>query len=270
MRIQVGFDLVYDCPQTTPLILRLSVHPSRSRDTEGFESLITVPELPLSTFVDGYGNVCHRLLAPVGELQLSTRAVVKDSGELDVAAFHAGQVEAHDLPVDTLPFLLGSRYCETDLLSEQAWALFAGSSPGWQRVQDICDYVHGHLAFGYEYARATRTAAESLIEGVGVCRDFTHLAIAFCRCLNIPARYCTGYLSDVGVPTDAPPDFSAWLEAFLDDGWYVFDPRNNERRAGRVLMARGRDAADVPLSLSFGPTILKSFKVYTEEIGPVS
>ena len=172
-----------------------------------------------------------------------------------------------DLPGDTLVFLLGSRYCETDLLTEVAWNLFEKTPAGWGRVQAICNFVHQHISFGYENTRATKTAWESYNEGTGVCRDYTHLAIALCRCMNIPARYCTGYLSDIGVPPpEAPNDFAAWFEAYLGDHWYTFDPRNNEPRIGRILIAQGRDAADVPISNSFGPNILKSFKVWSDEV----
>jgi transglutaminase-like putative cysteine protease len=192
---------------------------------------------------------------------------VNDTGEPDVVAVAAQQHPVEDLPEETLVFLLGSRYCETDLLSEVAWDLFGKAPTGWGRVQAICNFVQQHISFGYEHARATKTAKEAFNERVGVCRDYTHLAIAFCRCLNIPARYCTGYLSDIGVP---PPhslmDFAAWFEAYLDGRWYTFDPRNNMPRIGRVLLARGRDAADVAISNTFGPNILKSFKVWAEEI----
>jgi transglutaminase-like putative cysteine protease len=192
---------------------------------------------------------------------------VKDSGQPDPVVPQARQTPVDGLPDETLLFLLGSRYCETDLLSQTAWNLFGQSPPGWNRVQAICDFVHQHISFGYEHARATKTANEAFLERAGVCRDFTHLAITFCRCMNIPARYCTGYLGDIGVPlNDSPMDFSAWFEAYLDGRWYTFDARHNSPRIGRVLIARGRDAADAAISSTFGPSSLKSFKVRTDEV----
>jgi transglutaminase-like putative cysteine protease len=192
---------------------------------------------------------------------------VNDTGEPDVVAAQAHQHQVQELPEETLPFLLGSRYCETDLLSEVAWGLFGTSPTGWRRVQAICDFVHQHIAFGYEHARATKTAWEAFNQRTGVCRDFTHLAITFCRCMNIPARYCTGYLSDIGVPPPyAPMDFAAWFEAYLGGQWHTFDARNNVPRIGRVLIARGRDATDVAISNTFGPNTLKSFQVWTDEV----
>lgn len=267
LKIQVGYELIYDCPQPTPMLLMLNIHFTRVSDLLVPDHLITSPAIPLTAYRDTFGNWCSRLVAPPGEVRLSTNAVVNDTGEPDVVAVAAQQHPVEDLPEETLVFLLGSRYCETDLLSEVAWDLFGKAPTGWGRVQAICNFVQQHISFGYEHARATKTAKEAFNERVGVCRDYTHLAIAFCRCLNIPARYCTGYLSDIGVP---PPhslmDFAAWFEAYLDGRWYTFDPRNNMPRIGRVLLARGRDAADVAISNTFGPNILKSFKVWAEEI----
>jgi len=188
--------------------------------------------------------------------------------EPDQVGWTAGQDTVEDLPDETLLFLLGSRYCETDLLSDTAWQLFSGTTPGRPRVQTICDFVHRHIRFDYQRARATRSAREVFDERVGVCRDFAHLAIAFCRCMNIPARYCTGYLSDIGTPPPHPPgDFAAWFEAWIGGRWYLFDPRNNVPRIGRILMARGRDASDVAIATTFGPNSLQSFRVWTDEIG---
>jgi transglutaminase-like putative cysteine protease len=193
--------------------------------------------------------------------------VVKDTGEPDPVVPTARQHAVEDLPSETLQFLLASRYCETDLMLDLAWKLFGNTAEGWPRVQAICDFAHNHVVFGYENARPTRTAREAHAEKVGVCRDYTHLAVALCRCMNIPARYCTGYLGDIGIPPPyGPMDFAAWLEAYLDGRWYVFDPRNQIPRIGRVLIARGRDAADVALTTTFGPNTLKSFKVVTDEV----
>ena len=267
MQLRVGYKLVYDCPKPTPMLLTLHIHSTRVSDIIVPDHLITRPSIPLTAYRDGFGNWCSRIVAPKGEIQLSTDAVVNDTGKPDLVVPTAHQLPVQDLPEETLVFLLGSRYCETDLLSEAAWRLFEKSPAGWGRVQAICDFVHQHIVFGYEYARMTKTAWESFNERTGVCRDYTHLAIAFCRCMNIPARYCTGYLSDIGVsPPDGPNDFAAWFEAFLGGHWYTFDPRNNEPRIGRVLIARGRDAADVPISNTFGPNIMKYFKVWSDEV----
>jgi transglutaminase-like putative cysteine protease len=267
MQIRIGYELIYDCPQPTPMILTLHVHFTRVSDVLVPDHLITRPAIPITSYRDAFGNWCSRIVAPKGEIRLSADSVVNDTGEPDIVAAPAHQHQVQELPEETLVFLLGSRYCETDLLSQVAWSLFGKSPTGWGRVQAICDFVHQHIAFGYEHARVTKTAWETFNERTGVCRDFTHLAIAFCRCMNIPARYCTGYLSDVGVPPPySPMDFAAWFEAYLGGHWHTFDPRNNVPRIGRVLIARGRDATDVALTNTFGPNTLKSFKVWTDEV----
>jgi len=266
MQIRVGYELVFDCPQPIPMILTLHIHSTRVSDISVPDYLVTSPSVPIAAYRDGFGNWCSRIVAPTGEIKLTTDAVVRDSGETDVIAEWAQQIPVQNLPEETLVFLLGSRYCDTDRLSEIAWKLFNGSPMGWGRVQAICDFVHNHIVFGYQHARSTKSASEAFQENVGVCRDYTHLAVAFCRCMNIPARYCTGYLGDIGMPPPyGPMDFAAWFEVYLDGGWYTFDARNNVPRIGRVLIARGRDAADVALSNTFGPNTLKSFKVWTEE-----
>jgi len=192
---------------------------------------------------------------------------VQDSGLPEIPLMQARQHEVQALPQETLVFLLGSRYCETDCLSDIAWQLFSGTAEGWPRVQAICDFVHGHIAFGYEHADATKTALQAYHSGTGVCRDYAHLAIALCRCMNIPARYCTGYLGDIGIPPPyGPMDFAGWFEAYLGDAWHTFDARNNEPRIGRILIARGRDAADVAISTTFGPNVLEHFQVWTDEV----
>jgi transglutaminase-like putative cysteine protease len=268
MRIRLGCELGYEFPAATPMIVMLNVHYSRAANLEQPDHLITTPSVPIESYRDSFGNWCCRLVAPAGRFKLGTDAVIRDDGRADPVAADAIQHQVQDLPAETLLFLLGSRYCETDRLSEDAWRLFGKAPLGWPRVQAICDFVHGHLTFGYEHSRATRTAAEGYAERRGVCRDFAHLAIAFCRSLNIPARYCTGYVSDIGLP---PPyetmDFAAWMEVYLGGRWHVFDPRNNTPRIGRILIARGRDAADVPLTHTFGPNVLTGFKVWTDEIG---
>lgn len=267
MRIRIGYELIYGCPQPTPMILTLNVHFNRVSDLLKPDPVITDPPTPITAYRDGFGNWCSRIVAPQGDIRISTDALINDSGLPDPVDPSAPQHAVEDLPGETLVFLLGSRYCETDRLSETAWALFGQTPPGWPRVQAICDFVHGHLAFGYQHARATKTALEAFEDRTGVCRDYTHLAIAFCRCMNIPARYCTGYLGDIGVPPSADPmDFSAWFEAYLGGRWHTFDPRNNVPRIGRVLIAQGRDAADVPISNAFGPNLLKGFRVWTDEV----
>ena len=267
MQIRVGYELLYECPKPTPMILTLNIHYTRASDIVVADHIVTNPSVPITAYRDGFGNWCSRIVAPPGELRISTDAIVNDSGLPDTIDATAQQHAVEDLPSETLVFLLGSRYCETDRLSETAWALFEGAPPGWPRVKAICDFVHTHTTFGYQHARVTKTALETFNERTGVCRDYTHLAIAFCRCMNIPARYCTGYLGDIGVPPAPDPmDFSAWFEAYLGGRWHTFDPRNNIPRIGHVLIAQGRDAADVPISNVFGPNQLKSFKVWTEEM----
>jgi transglutaminase-like putative cysteine protease len=266
MKIRIGYELIYECPKPTPMILTLSVHYSRVSDLITPDHLLTDPPVALTAYRDSFGNWCSRIVAPSGLLKLSTDALVRDTGRPDELLPQARQMPVQDLPDETLLFLLGSRYCETDRLSDTAWQLFGKSPTGWARVQAICDYVHGHLTFGYEHARRTKTAVEAFQERTGVCRDYAHLAITFCRCMNIPARYCTGYLGDIGTPPPyGPMDFAGWFEAYLDGHWYTFDARNNIPRIGRVLIARGRDAADVAISSTFGPNTLKSFLVRTEE-----
>jgi transglutaminase-like putative cysteine protease len=267
MQIRLGYELTYECPQPTPMLLTLNVHFSRISDMVRPDHLITNPSIPVTAYRDGFGNWCSRIVAPKGEIRLFADAIVNDSGMPDRIEPSAWQHPVEQLPEETLVFLLGSRYCETDRLSEAAWKLFGKTPPGWARVQAVCDFVHQHIAFGYRHARATRTALEAYNERQGVCRDYAHLAMALCRCLNFPARYCTGYLGDIGVAKSADPmDFSAWFEVYLGGAWHTFDARNNVPRIGRVLIARGRDAADVPISHTFGPNTLKTFRVWTDEI----
>lgn len=267
MKLRVGYELVYDCPQPTPMVLMLNIHHTRAADIIVPDRMIAEPFVPLTTYRDGFGNWATRLLAPAGRLRLSTTALLNDSGEPDTIARSEHQHAVEDLPEESLAFLLGSRYCETDRLAGTAWDLFGKSPTGAGRVQAICDYVHRHIAFNYQDARSTRTAREALEEGKGVCRDYAHLAIAFCRCLNIPARYCTGYLGDIGIPPPyGPMDFAAWFEAYIGGRWHTFDARNNIPRIGRVLIARGRDATDVAISNTFGPTTLAGFTVRTDEV----
>ncbi len=267
MQIHVGYELIYNCPQPTPMILLVNIHYSRASDIITSDYLTTDPSVPITAYRDVFGNWCTRIVAPVGRIRLKSDAVLRDTAKPDAVVTSAQQHAVEDLPEETLVYLLGSRYCETDRLTEVAWQLFGQSPPGWNRVQAICDYVHNHITFGYENARSTKTAWEAFNERTGVCRDFAHLAITLCRCMNIPARYCTGYLGDIGIP---PPygvmDFAAWFEAYLGGRWYTFDARNNVPRIGRVLIAQGRDAVDVAIATTFGPNTLESFTVWADEI----
>lgn len=267
MRIRVGSDLSFEFKQPTPVIAVLNVHSERVNDLEWPDRLVVTPEVAVSGYRDSFGNWCNRFVAPPGLVRLRTETVVRDSGAWDEQDRSAAQWPLPDLPDDTIQFLLGSRYCDTSLLSEFAWATFGPLPLGVPRVQGIVDFVHNHLTFDYLKSRPTRTASEAHRERVGVCRDFAHLAITLLRCLNIPARYCTGYISDIGLPPPfAPQDFAAWVEVFLGGRWHSFDPRNNDPRIGRILVARGRDAEDVPLTLTFGPSTLTKFSVTTEEV----
>jgi transglutaminase-like putative cysteine protease len=266
MKMRIGYEIVYSCTQPTPTILTLNVHSSRAAFLLTPDQITTDPPLPLSGYRDIYGNWVTRITLPPGDTTISNDALIYDAGEPDPFVPEAQQHPVEALPDDTLVYLLGSRYCETDLLANEAWRLFGHGATGWQRVQAICDFVHEHITFGYEHARNTMTASQVYESKAGVCRDYTHLAVTFCRAMNIPARYCSGYLSDIGTP---PPhgemDFAAWFEAFLDGTWHTFDPRNNKRLFGRIKMAHGRDAADVSLSNTFGETLLKRFLVRAEK-----
>jgi transglutaminase-like putative cysteine protease len=267
VRLQVGYEFGYHFPQPTPCILTLNIHYSRVGDLEFPDHIVVTPPTALSGYREEFGNWCSRLVAPAGRVRIVTSSVVRDTGQPDPVFSDARQVPVEYLPDETLVFLLASRFCESDKLLDMSWELFGKASPGWGRVQAICDFVHNHIAFNYENASSTRTASEAYREGRGVCRDYAHLAIAFCRALNIPVRYCTGYLGDVGTQPPFPPgDFAAWFEAYLDGCWHTFDPRNNTPRVGRVLIARGRDAADVAMVTTFGPNTLEAFHVWTNEI----
>jgi transglutaminase-like putative cysteine protease len=266
MLIRLGYEIAIECQQRTPIISLLDIHADRQPDIKRQTRVLTSPAVPTSVYQDRYGNACRRFVAPEGSFRILYDAVIEDSGEPDEINPLAREMPVEELPDNVLGYLLGSRYCETDHLSSLAWNLFGHMPPGWARVQAIVDYVHNRLSFGYGYARPTRTAAQAHEERVGVCRDFAHLAITLCRCMNIPARYVNGYLGDIGVPEDPTPmDFNAWIEVFLDGKWYTFDPRHNMPRIGRIVIACGRDATDVPLLHSFGPHRLVMFKVWTYE-----
>lgn len=271
MQIRIGYELLFDVPSPTPMLLLLFVHPSLESALLQPEQLWIEPAVHVDHFVDAFGNHVGRILAPVGKIRMKYDNVIEVSGEPEPEFPDAVQHLVEELPYDVLPFLLASRYCEVDRLSEIAWNLFGQTPPGWARVQAICDWVFAHVEFGYHHARPTKTAYEVYEEGNGVCRDFMHLALTFCRCMNIPARYATGYLGDIGVPATASPmDFSAFFEVYLGGQWHPFDARHNERRIGRVLMARGRDAVDAALTTEFGITLLEGFTVWTDEIPEAS
>jgi transglutaminase-like putative cysteine protease len=267
MLIRLGYDIRFQLTGSVPMVALLNVHPSREKDLLEPDRLTLSPKVPVEEFHDCFGNRCCRLVAPPGELRLTNSTLIFDSGEPDVQNFQAREVPIADLPRETLRFLMNSRYCEVDLLSPIATELFGDLPRGYPRVQAVCDWVHRKVTFGYPFARSTRTALEVYTERVGVCRDFQHLAVTFCRCLNIPARYVTGYLGDIGVPPAlSPMDFSAWFEAYLEDRWWTFDARHNMPRIGRVLMAVGRDATDVAITTSFGNARLEDFQVVTQEV----
>jgi len=266
MLIRLGYDIELQIPQATTVVAVLNVHPSRTLDLREPDTVQIFPDAPREQYIDTFGNICTRITAPQGPLRLWNSTLIEDSGMPDPADWQAPQIEVDRLPAHTLQFLLASRYCEVDLLSQTAWNLFGNMTPGYGRVQAICDYVNRWITFGYQYARNTRTASEALAERCGVCRDFQHLAISFCRALHVPARYATGYLGDIGVPPGGPMDFSAWFEVYLGNRWWPFDARNNQPRIGRILMATGRDAADVAITTSFGAAQLRRFSVVTDEV----
>lgn len=268
MIIRVGFEAAFDFSEPTAVLLMAYVHPERAATIRRLERLTVTPEVVVSEYNDTYGNLCGRTVVPAGRVTFRTSALVEDDGLPDVQLWTAFQHQVQDLPNDVLLFLLPSRYCEVDSeLRDIAWATFGKLPAGWPLVQAVCNYVNQHIRFDYMKARANRTALEVFRERAGVCRDYMHLAIAFCRCLNVPARYCTGYLGDIGVPPQPyPMDFSAWFEVYMGGRWYAFDARNNTPRIGRILMARGRDAADVALTTTFGVNTLRSFQVWTDEV----
>ncbi len=268
MHIRLGYDIRFDASARVPVVALLNVHPSREKDLLEPDLLRVEPDVPLFQYIDTFGNRCTRLVSPQGGVRLSNSFLIQDSGLPDAQNFAAREVPVEDLPIDTLRYLLASRYCESDLMANLATQLFGNVTPGWERVQAVVTWVHNHVTFGYDFARPTKSALDVYNEKQGVCRDFQHLAITFCRCLNIPARYATGYLGDIRIVLPpSPMDFSAWFEVYLEDRWWTFDARNNVARIGRVLMAVGRDAADVALTTSFGAMPLTQFTVVSDEVG---
>ncbi|MGH6800749.1 MAG: transglutaminase-like domain-containing protein [Methylocella sp.] len=269
MLIRFGYELTFNCAEPAMMVCLLDAHRDQAQNIRFETPFETMPAIPTEIYLDTFGNNVRRFIAPQGDLTVRRDAIIEDSGRPDPVKRDAAEIAVERLPNDTLVFMLGSRYCETDKLCDIAWQLFGSAPRGWRRVQAICDFVCYHLTFGYQYARATRTAFEAYQERVGVCRDFAHLAVAFCRCMNIPARYANGFLGDIGVPADpAPMDYNAWFEVFLEGRWFTFDARHNTPRIGRITVARGRDATDIPLATSFGPHVLKAFRVWTDEVQP--
>ena len=267
MRIHIGYELTFQTAGPTPMILLLYVRPDRTAHLESVETLLTQPFTPVKTYVDSFGNLCGRLIAPTGLFKLSYDNICRDSGKIEETGVGALQHDIADLPPDVLRFLIASRYCEVDRFGQLAWQLFGNTPPGWARAQAVSDWVHANIQFGYEYANATKTAYDVLQDRRGVCRDFMHLTVTFLRALGIPARYATGYLGDIGIPPQPyPMDFSASLEVYLGHRWWTMDPRHNVPRIGRILMAVGRDAADTALTTSFGNATLTGFKVWTDEL----
>jgi transglutaminase-like putative cysteine protease len=267
MLIRAGYELILRSASPTPLIAMLNIRPDRLLDLKTDHMIVTDRELALEHYHDAFGNLCSRMTLPAGSTKISCDFVIEDDGVPDPQTPAAIQHDVADLPSEVLMYLMGSRYCDTDLLCGIAWGLFGNVPEGWGRVQAIVDFVHQHLTYGYQYARATRSAHEAYLERVGVCRDFAHLAVALCRCMNIPARYCSGYLGDIGIPpVDIPMDFHAWFEVYLGGEWHAYDARHHVPRIGRILMAAGRDAADTALTTAFGPARLTRFQVHTDEV----
>jgi transglutaminase-like putative cysteine protease len=267
MLIKMGYEFVFQVETPSLMLMMVALHPDREHTVRRHSGMVIEPYIPFEEFSDVYGNRCRRIFASPGRLRLWDDMVVEDSGLPDPVVPWARQHLAQELPSETLLYLLSSRYCEVDRLMEIAWGLFSGVPEGWQRVQAVCNWVNANVRFDHQAARPTKTAYDVFVERAGVCRDFAHLALTFCRCLCIPARYATGYLGDIGIPSVASPmDFSGWFEVYLGGRWYTFDARHNVPRIGRILMARGRDAADVAMTTSFGKNTLERFTVWTDEV----
>jgi transglutaminase-like putative cysteine protease len=267
MLIRAGYDIRFETDAPTAMLALLSVHPSRNRDLQTRHRIVATPDVPMYNYEDSYGNICSRLTIPAGGVTLSTDFTVEDNGAPDVRPPDGPATPVEQLPDDILVYLLASRFCETDRLMQVAWGQFGHIQSNRDRVEAIVAFAHNHITFGYEHARPDKTAWDGYCERLGVCRDYAHLAITLCRCMNIPARYCTGYLGDIGIPpVDAPMDFSAWFDVYIEGEWYTYDARHQVPRIGRILMARGRDATDTALTTAFGPAILTSFAVHTDEV----
>jgi transglutaminase-like putative cysteine protease len=269
MLLRLGYDITFDVPEPVACVAQLRVHPSRVSDLRTPDQVHVEPAIPVEDYTDSFGNLCTRFLAPAGTLRLTNSILLDDPGLPDPINPRALAHPIAELPHDVLRYLLPSRYCEVDSLAGAAFDLFGYTTSGWERAAAVCSWVYSKVLFGYHFARPTKTALDVFTERQGVCRDFQHLAITFIRALGIPARYVAGYLGDIGVPpSDTPMDFSAWFEVYLENRWWTFDARHNAPRIGRVLMATGRDAADVAFFTSFGAAHLKSFLVVSDEVPP--
>jgi transglutaminase-like putative cysteine protease len=267
MLIRTGFDIAFETEVAVPMLALLSVRPERRKDLRTPEVLATEPPVPTRQYIDSFGNACTRLVVPAGGIRLRSDFVIADSGDHDALAPDAEQHTIDTLPDDVLLYLMSSRYCEVSRLADEAWKIAGDHPPGWARVQALVDAAHERIEFDYMKASTESTARSVFDSRAGVCRDFAHLAITLCRAVNIPARYCTGYLGDIGIdPIDSPMDFSAWFEAYLGGRWYTFDARHNRPRIGRVVMARGRDATDTAITTAFGQATLTGFAVHTDEV----
>ena len=266
MFVRFGYEIVISSGGPVPMLAALNVHSATTGRMIGHDAVRTDPEVATHEYLDRFANRITRVTAPGGSLRLWSDCIVEMDRDYDAYAPEAEQHDVADLPDDVLQFLMPSRYCDSDNLSGFAWGRFGGIAPGWARVQAVCDYVHDATTFGYKFGRSSKTASEVQVEKTGVCRDFAHLSITLCRALNIPARYASGYLGDIGVPPGGPGDFCAWFEVFLGGRWYTFDARYNTRRIGRLVMVRGADAADVAMITSFGPHGLSFFRVWTLEL----
>ena len=266
--VEVGCEFRYRAEVPTPAVFQ--VEPLREAPVVVLDTATSIePDTPIRGYVDLYGNPCQRLVIPAGISTFRFSALVEVPDATEDRDPGAPELAPDDLPDDVLIYTLPSRYCLPEMLGDEAWSRFGTLPRGYTRVQAICDHVHDHLTFRYGSSSPTSTSADVNTSGYGVCRDFTHLAIAFCRALNIPARYVFGYLPDIDVPANpAPMDFAAWMEVWLGDRWWTFDPRNNEPRTGRVLIGRGRDASDVAMATTFGGPLLESMTVRSTERRP--
>jgi transglutaminase-like putative cysteine protease len=275
--IKSQFDIQFHLPFRTPVVAMLQLHPSVEEQlvaTDDFrvehagpaEQFEGTTELGLEGYIDRFGNRCSRFVAPPGAIRLSGTTIVNAGEALDPQGYGLPLTPVEELPVNALEFLLPSRYCEVDRFSGIAHELFGHLQPGWEQAAAIRDWVHWKVTFNYSAARPTKTAMDVFTERVGVCRDFQHLAVTLSRCMNIPARYVTGYLGDIRVPYSGPGDFSAWYQVWLGGRWWDMDARHNEPRLGRILMATGRDAADVAITTSFAVANLTHFYVESNEI----
>ncbi len=265
MLVRVGCRFAYEAPESTPSLWQVRPRPDGDHRIVGER---WDPAAPAQTYVDNYGNVCDRLSLPAGRSVLRYDATVEVSSSFDDADKAGSRAAIEDLPNEAFVYLLSSRFCWPDVLHDPAWELFGSVEPGWSRVQAVCDWVHDHIRYEVGSSTALTTAHDAWQARAGVCRDLTQLGITLCRALNVPARYVAGYLPDIAVnPPDLAMDFCSWFEAWLDGRWWTFDPRNNEPRIGRVVIARGRDAIDAAMVTTWGAAELRAMEVWADEAG---